>query len=207
MGFVMVSKEGLIQQFVWNRAAADHGLEGVGVTIRHTPRAYLADDELLEAEEEPPTKVSKKVAKFKNAGTKKEIQLTWMGSPIFPDRHTLDADTLELMRTVFSSSTTSQPTRLSNGKLATMAKVPAPRGGLVTGRRGRPSTDLPTPEPSKRGRPRTRPTFMSPPRKRGRPKGSKNNPKDPDSTAKPVGRPKGAKNKPKVKVEEVIDQG
>ncbi|KAF1912939.1 hypothetical protein BDU57DRAFT_521560 [Ampelomyces quisqualis] len=189
LGFVMVSKDGLVQQFVWNRAAAEQGLEGIGVTIRHTPRAHLTSDELLEEEADQPTKVSKKLAKFRNAGTTKDIQLTWMGSPIFPDRHDLDAETLQLMRIVFTGRNSSQPpeekpARLQNGKLAIMAKAPAPRGGLVTGRRGRPRENplaMPAAEPQPQPKESARPA---------RP-------------ARPVGRPKGSKNKPK----EVVDAG
>ncbi|KAF2259001.1 hypothetical protein CC78DRAFT_449711, partial [Lojkania enalia] len=36
MGFVKVSREGTVEQFVWNKAAGERGLEGVGVTVRHT---------------------------------------------------------------------------------------------------------------------------------------------------------------------------
>jgi hypothetical protein len=53
MGFAMVSRHGLIQQFVWNKAASDRGLEGVGVSLRHTPRALLAESELVGEEDSP----------------------------------------------------------------------------------------------------------------------------------------------------------
>ncbi|OAL02931.1 hypothetical protein IQ06DRAFT_200899, partial [Phaeosphaeriaceae sp. SRC1lsM3a] len=99
MGFVMVTKSGLIQQFVWNRAAAERGLEGVGVVLRHTPRAQLDPDEVDEGEQKP-VRVSSKLAKYRNTGTRKDIQLTWMGSPIFPDRESLDKDTLKLLKSI-----------------------------------------------------------------------------------------------------------
>ena len=101
MGFVMMSRHGLIQQFVWNRAASERGLQGVGATLRHTPRALLTPSELLaETEgntEEEPKRKKKADAKFANTGTQKDIQLTWMGSPIFPDRDYLDQETLRLI--------------------------------------------------------------------------------------------------------------
>ncbi|KAG9195611.1 hypothetical protein G6011_00732 [Alternaria panax] len=98
MGFVLISRQGLIEQFVWNRVASERGLEGVGVTLRHTPRALLGESGEEVDEDE---KVSKKIrAKFRNAGTRKDIQLTWMGSPIFPDRDSLDEETLKLIRQI-----------------------------------------------------------------------------------------------------------
>jgi hypothetical protein len=101
MGFVLISREGLIEQFVWNRAASEKGLQGVGVTVRHTPRALLVEPGELEGD----AKDSKKrQAKFKNTGTQKDIQLTWMGSPIFPDRDNLDQETLKLIRQISPSN-------------------------------------------------------------------------------------------------------
>ncbi|RYF38105.1 MAG: DUF2034 domain-containing protein, partial [Cytophagaceae bacterium] len=99
MGFVMMSKHGLIQQFVWNKAASGQGLEGVGVSMRHTPRALLIESELLEAEGDL-LQHKKRASKFANTGTQKDIQLTWMGSPIFPERTSLDQDTLDMIRTI-----------------------------------------------------------------------------------------------------------
>ncbi|KAH6868296.1 hypothetical protein BKA58DRAFT_191856 [Alternaria rosae] len=103
MGFVLISREGVVEQFVWNRAATERGLEGVGVTVRHTPRVLLENRE--EGLEEDTTKVSKKSQdKFKTSGTRRDIQLTWMGSPIFPDRDNLDQETLRLMRQIPASN-------------------------------------------------------------------------------------------------------
>ncbi|KAH6629488.1 hypothetical protein C7974DRAFT_187749 [Boeremia exigua] len=97
MGFVMISRHGLIEQFVWNRAASERGLQGVGVTVRHTPRALLPEPEILEAEEEDASNRKKLPSKFGKTGTQKDIQLTWMGSPIFAERNSLDQETLGLM--------------------------------------------------------------------------------------------------------------
>jgi hypothetical protein len=150
MGFVMVSKEGIIQQFVWNRAAAERGLEGVGVVLRHTPRALFPD---ANEADKPPT-TSKKLAKFKNAGTMKDIVLTWMGSPIFPDRETLDDKTLDLMRTIEPDADQEKetPNMFKTGNHRVANRTPTPRGGLVA------------------APPRTRKLV-------GRPKGAKNKPR------------------------------
>ena len=37
MGFLNVTTEGLIRQFIWNQAAVAIGLDGVGVTLRYSP--------------------------------------------------------------------------------------------------------------------------------------------------------------------------
>lgn len=201
MGFVMMSRHGLIQQFVWNRAASDRGLEGVGVSMRHTPRALLVESEILEAEEES-TQRKKRASKFANTGTQKDIQLTWMGSPIFPERNTLDQDTLDMIHMIEVGEDLSvrpsaprghprrgrgRPKKEENaiitsllgrkGRKPTMHLAPSPRGGQIAVPR---STAKPT---------------------RGRPPGAKNrNQIDlPPSPAKAtLGRPPGSKNKPKV---------
>ncbi|KAF3041905.1 hypothetical protein E8E12_006536 [Didymella heteroderae] len=210
MGFVMMSRHGLVQQFVWNRAASDRGLEGVGVSVRHTPRALLAESDLLEAEEESPQH-KKRASKFAKTGTQKDIQLTWMGSPIFPERDTLDQDTLDMIRMIEASEDlrmrpsaplghakrgrgrprkeeTATPL-FKTGRKPTLHLAPSPRGGQIAMPRGPP-----------------KPT-------RGRPPGAKNK----STLAKPpvpaevtpskvtpasvnkrrIGRPPGSKNKPK----------
>ncbi|KAF2621859.1 hypothetical protein BU25DRAFT_353421 [Macroventuria anomochaeta] len=113
MGFVMMSRQGLIQQFR-----------------------------------------KKRPSKFANAGTQKDIQLTWMGSPIFPERNTLDQETLNLISLVEPvveikpSAPLGQPRRrpgrpkkgeeaffdcLKNtkGPKPTMHLAPSPRGGQI----------------------------------------------------------------------------
>lgn len=195
MGYVLVSRAGTIKQFVWNRAASERGLEGVGVTVRHTPRAFLSNSQDEdEADGNSSKAIKKSLAKFKTAGTNKDIQLTWMGSPIFPDRFTLDKDTLGLMDIVKTNGEKDEQRlqekaflKLRTGKHRWAHTVPVPRGGMVTGKRGRP-----------RG-PTTVKTVVAAPitledkPKLGRPKGSKNK-------ETRIGRPKGSKNKPKVVV-------
>ncbi|KAF2127826.1 hypothetical protein P153DRAFT_267379, partial [Dothidotthia symphoricarpi CBS 119687] len=100
MGFLLISQEGTIQQFLWNRAASERGLEGVSVTVRHTPRAHLPEFGRSNAGDGGAGKKerTKPAARFQNSGTEKDIQLTWMGSPIFPDRgDVLDRETVKLM--------------------------------------------------------------------------------------------------------------
>lgn len=200
MGFVLVSSQGLVQQFVWNRAASDRGLQGVGVTVRHTPRALLAESEILD-EGEDPSKHKKRPSKFANAGTQKDIQLTWMGSPIFPERSTLNQHTVRLMRRIepevpIKSTASSErvrrgpgrprkevatsvaPIKIIMGRRPTRHLAPAPRGGQIAIPRAPRS---PAPQP-----PAPQPPALQPPalkRKRGRPKGSKSK----NKTAKDTG--------------------
>lgn len=105
MGFLKISRNGTIEQFLWNRAAGDRGLGGVGVTIRHTPRILLPESEIKEQGEEglgwnAEGKGTRRKKNHQDAGTKKDIQLTWMGSPIFPDRDGLGEETVRLMNQI-----------------------------------------------------------------------------------------------------------
>lgn len=179
MGFILISREGSVQQFVWNRAAAGRGLEGVGVTVRYTPRVLSDVVEEEEEEEEEaennatPAKKKKPMDKFKNTGTLRDIQLTWMGSPIFPGRANLDQETLKLMQYVAPDDSCrplkykykTAKERIKSGRPRVLNRAPSPRGGVVGGKPGRPkgSTTI-KPEPTEI-------------KKRGRPKGSKNKPK------------------------------
>ncbi|KAJ8117495.1 hypothetical protein OPT61_g1312 [Boeremia exigua] len=157
MGFVLITRQGLVQQFVWNRAASERGLQGVGVTVRHTPRALLPSSEILEEEQES-SKRKKRPSKFANAGTQKDIQLTWMGSPIFPERTALDQETLDLIHMAepveeVEPTTTPKASRRGPGRpkkdpeavlspllgrRPTRHLAPAPRGGQIAVPRGRP---------------------------------------------------------------------
>ncbi|KAH8725714.1 hypothetical protein GQ44DRAFT_213792 [Phaeosphaeriaceae sp. PMI808] len=197
MGFVMISANGVIQQFVWNRAAAEHGLEGVGVTLRHTPRVLFPDQATITDsphDHTPP---------FKNTGTNKEIQLTWMGSPIFPNREPLDPTTLALMHDkeldlfVPTLSPESAKKRTA-GRPRTKHSDPKPIGGVISLRnKGKSYASIEVVhEEEKRGR--GRPLGWKKPRLPGRPKGAKNKIQV-EKVLKPkrgLGRPKGSKNKP-----------
>lgn len=51
MGYLMVGLDGRAEQFLWNRVAAECGLEGVGVTVRYLPgRDGLGEDGELKSE-------------------------------------------------------------------------------------------------------------------------------------------------------------
>ena len=198
MGFVMMSRQGLVQQFLWNRAASDRGLQGVGVTVRHTPRVLLPESEILEAEEITEggaTPKKKKYTKFASTGTQKDIQLTWMGSPIFPERHTLDPETLSLISLAppkehFKPTAPhgkprrgpGRPKKIEEAEIAALWKN-AKKG---TGMGKRPTLHL---APSPRGGQVSVPRGPAVPARSGRPKKAK------------VGRPKGSKNKPKIELE------
>ncbi|KNG46818.1 DNA binding protein [Stemphylium lycopersici] len=216
MGFVLVSKEGLIQQFVWNRAATERGLEGVGVTVRHTPRALLSDAE-HEADEEECPKKKKTAAKFKNAGTRRDIQLTWMGSPIFPERKKLDLETINLMHHI-SPKDDKDPAVVGVERNTRVRSLPSKPNSIVgtaettvpKRARGRPKATkaevaAAAAEPRRtRGRPKiikaetvAEPTTEAVPTKRraGRPVGSKSKVPIPEAEKgqpKPRGRPKGS---------------
>ena len=185
MGFVLVSREGLIQQFVWNRAASERGLEGVGVTVRYTPRVLLSAAE-HETERDGSTISRKRSTKFKNAGARRDIQLTWMGSPIFPGRKDLEQETLELMRYI-----------------ATEDELPA-ADAVEKRRPGRPK--------GSKNKPVAQVTEEVAPKPRGRPKGSTKHYADkmpkPRGGLVPLapkdysGRPKGSKTKRRKPVED-----
>ncbi|KAF1935783.1 hypothetical protein EJ02DRAFT_460073 [Clathrospora elynae] len=187
MGFVLVSRDGTVQQFLWNRAASERGLEGVGVTVRHTPRALLA--EIGEDTEEGVAKKPKKLlAKFKNAGTNKDIQLTWMGSPIFPDREKLDQETVKLMRDI-GPGDDDPPARVVEAKRV----YPKPGHPKIS------NPSIPVEEvPRGRGRPKGSTKLKS--QKVPAPRGGQV-PTPRSSQAETRGRPKGSKNKPKMPVD------
>ena len=46
MGFLTVDTDGSIRQFLWNHGAAQRGLEGIGVTLRHSPKAKAVSQEI-----------------------------------------------------------------------------------------------------------------------------------------------------------------
>jgi len=191
LGFVLISRDGLIQQFAWNRAASERGLEGVGVTVRHTPRALLAEEDQQQQDDGEPVKPKKRLAKFKNAGTIKDIQLTWMGSPIFPEREQLDQKTVQLMRHI-------EPDQHGNPYIPGVQvpcrryrKLPLDEEKSLPRPRGRPKQLYAEKLPSPRGGQIARVQKEH----RGRPKGKTSPPTEKRETR--LGRPPGSKNKPK----------
>ena len=202
MVFAMISRQGLIQQFVWNRPASEVGLEGVGVTVRHRP--------IVEQDETTPPRTGAE-AKPKTAGILKDIQLTWMGSPIFPERQVPHSETLDRVSPELPQS---RPRKPPKGPKPTWHLAPKPRGGLfaltkkemalfvASGCRVR---EHGRPKGAKNRLQKAGPVNLK--RGAGRPKGVKDTVKRKRrSTAKEVeppsgrkrGRPKGSKNKPKV---------
>ena len=49
MGFLNVTPDGSVQQFLWNHSATEKGLEGMGVALRHAPSksAYAQEVALM----------------------------------------------------------------------------------------------------------------------------------------------------------------
>lgn len=106
LAFLQISKDGTITQFVWNRAAADRGLEGVRVTPRYTvlpPKNKESEkyEELYRCEDRPrdgrgrfTTDPYAKLRKKREARpVVTDIQLTWLGTPVFPDKNELALET------------------------------------------------------------------------------------------------------------------
>jgi hypothetical protein len=139
LAFAMVTKAGIIQQFIWNRAASDHGLEGLGVTLRHTPTPPASPDSLPRPRGRP------RKHQVQNIIT--DVQLTWMGSPIFPQRQVPSRVALELANADVPPNTGKTRPRLPHDS------IPSPHGGCVVS----PREALDATKP-----------------RRGRPKGSKN---------------------------------
>ena len=46
MGFLTIDTDGSIRQFLWNHGATQRGLEGMGVTLRHLPKAKAVSQEI-----------------------------------------------------------------------------------------------------------------------------------------------------------------
>jgi hypothetical protein len=172
MGFLNISRDGNIEQFVWNRAASDRGLEGVGVTVRHTPLALLGRS-VTEAAREGVSRSLDRPRKYsggipEDSGTKKDIVLTWMGDPIFPDRETLHDDPQQLMRQIIADDQVVVAKRTLAGEAA---------AAVVKRKRGRPKKIATQGAVVKRtrGRPKEITTEgLVVKRPRGRPSGSKN---------------------------------
>jgi hypothetical protein len=147
LGFVKISRTGNIEQFVWNRAAAERGLEGVGVQLRYTPRALLrpfgSEFQGVEGADwtAGPTKPITQKPKVSDTGAETDVQLTWMGLPIFPILEDLAPETKELMTVVApvpvkhvrrSKGTKDAKPRVGRSKVAKDSQPPArsPKRGV-----------------------------------------------------------------------------
>jgi hypothetical protein len=170
LGFLKVDRDGTIEQFLWNRAATEKGLEGVGVTVRHTPLPSVG----------PELQAGKKTRRKKIlvAGTKKDIQLTWMGNPIFPDREDLDEETLRLMGHMAKEEEVEVVRKTSKKKAVVTtvgvkrksARAPHEAGEVVKRAVGRPTSKTHTIN----GELRSRAGILTVRKPKGRPPGSKN---------------------------------
>jgi len=172
MGFLKVSRAGVVEQFLWNRSAVERGLEGVGVTVRYVggrtkAEGALAAEDNDGRDEDGKGKEGKKkrAAKEKEGGVRKDIQLTWMGRPIFPDREELDEKTVKFIE------------EIASGEEVLSIKPKTKRG----------------PKPG------SKKNTKEEPKKRGRPPGSRNKKptvtKEKATTTPKVGRPKASNNK------------
>ncbi|KAJ9629430.1 hypothetical protein H2203_001804 [Taxawa tesnikishii (nom. ined.)] len=79
MGFLNITEDGRIRQFLWNQSAAEWGLEGVGVALRHS-LVKNEDGNKVEVEE--------------------EITLTWKGRPWTAGRKTRRKKTVKMSHSV-----------------------------------------------------------------------------------------------------------
>jgi hypothetical protein len=215
LGFVKVSRRGTIEQCLWNEAAQARGLEGVGVTVRYTPLVLLNGKDDLEDEEENLPEIingkrrrKKRIPeKFRIAGAKKDIQLTWMGSPIFPEREGLDEETIKLLD-VLTHDSRELPRKLRTPGVMgrplgskNKPKVAATKTKTSTAAARKKATASKT--TAEKQKPATKKTSLAtnPPaaaKTMGRPLGSRNKPKMPVPTLAQRGRPKGSKNKVKT---------
>lgn len=183
MGFLKVSRAGVVEQFLWNRSAVEKGLEGVGVTVRYVGGRTKAEGALVggdkdgrdedrkgkegkgKVEEKGLTGKKKRAAKEKEGGVRKDIQLTWMGRPIFPDREELDEKTVGLVE------------EIAGGEEVLSIK----------------------PKTKRESKPGSKKNTKEEPKKRGRPPGSRNKKpiatKEKAKTTPKVGRPKASENK------------
>jgi len=153
----------------------ERGLEGVGVTVRYVGGRTEAEGALAGEDKDGRGEdrkgkegkglagKKKRAAKEKEGGVRKDIQLTWMGRPIFPDREELDEKTVKLIE------------EIAGGEEVLSIKPKTKRGP-------KPGSKKNTEEPKKRGRPpgsrNKKPTATKEKAKTtpkvSRPKGSKN---------------------------------
>lgn len=102
VAFLRISRDGVVTQFLWNRAAAEKGLEGVGVTPRYTvlPSGLneLAIDDEIPAHQ---CRLRDANGRFMPGPAQRretravvtDVQLTWLGTPIFPNKEELVLET------------------------------------------------------------------------------------------------------------------
>ncbi|KAF2467355.1 uncharacterized protein BDR25DRAFT_234784 [Lindgomyces ingoldianus] len=111
---------------------------------------------------------------YKDAGARKDIQLTWMGEPIFPDREGLDEETMRLGDEITREDDVVEVKKIGKTK----SKVKAIKKSVGKKTVLKKATELPA--NTRKGRSpgslskKTLTTAAEVPSRRGRPKGSKN---------------------------------
>jgi hypothetical protein len=112
MGFLQVTNEGKILQFVWNHEATQRGLEGLGITSRFTPAK-------------------------KGEGLEEEIALTWNGWSLSKEQQQSEAVVIDAEASTIKecSSATEMTTPKKRGRLR---KIEEPE----VKKRGRPRKDV-----------------------------------------------------------------
>lgn len=176
VAFLRISRTGVITQFLWNRAAAEKGLEGLGVTPRYTvlPPEQCPPEKIWNRHEvrprdakgrwiKDPTALNR-VMKGQPRKVITDIQLTWLGTPISANK---DEVSLETARLISENEAFALP--------PTIAIETKRKRGRPLGSKNKPK-DPSEKLPQKRGRPRKQPITASvkPKTKRlgGRTKGS-----------------------------------
>jgi hypothetical protein len=208
LGYIKVSKGGIIEQYVYNSKAEERGLQGVGVTVRYTPLVTENNNERGEDEDLPEIingkrrRKKRKAEKYIFAGVKKDIQLTWQGDPMFPELESMVEETIKL-QDMISHDLTALPQK-SMGK-SSGRPLGAKTGAMTKPKTTRSTTKKPTATkraPTKKVV-KKKTTTSTPLTK------AKSNPtvKKPTTSVrkdspppKPRGRPKGSKNKVKVAI-------
>jgi hypothetical protein len=151
LAFLQISKTGTITQFLWNRAAADRGLEGVGVTPRYTvlppePNESDADRVIHRCEDRPRDAIGRfttdPYAKLRKKSASRtvitDIQLTWLGTPVFPDREQVAGETAKSLAASAQAAEPGpeEPVRRKRGRpLGSKNKTEAVRASEVKAKR------------------------------------------------------------------------
>lgn len=85
LGVMQVTREGTVKQFVWNAVAAQAGLEGMGVAVRHSNPGAAENDKIVP------------IPEAGQSGLGQSICLTWMGKlwrPVKARKRTIAAPAL-----------------------------------------------------------------------------------------------------------------
>ncbi len=99
LAYMKVSKECTIEQMGWNRAATERGLEGVGVNARYTPMVSMEAVESVQGDAVMTggKRWRKTTGMIRVAKAVKDIQLTFLGTPIITQIDALPSETAKLV--------------------------------------------------------------------------------------------------------------